>query len=293
MSIRIDNITRGRFGNKLLQYNSLCQLANNYNITASCCEWEDSKFFKNILNYKESKKEKKLLFCKKIIENEKLYFEKYDYIIDDPAYCLHNVFLQTTHIDPRKFLELKDEFKINLNSDIIHIGIHLRGDDKINKDGNREIHEFLYYKESIDYVLKNLVKNKNYIFYICTDDKNFNSFIQTVKYLDINNINYKLGIATENINNHYIYDWSLLSECDILINNSSTFCVTAGFLGKKNKYIIHSKKWIQKNIEYIDWNEKKNNKFVDYDSLKEWWKTFDDFWINIKNNKYYYYNILL
>ena len=26
---------------------------------------------------------------------------------------------------------------------------------------------------------------------------------------------------------------------------------------------------------------------------KEWWKTFDDFWINIKNNKYYYYNILL
>ena len=100
--------------------------------------------------------------------------------------------MQTTHIDPRKFLELKDEFKINLNSDIIHIGIHLRGDDKINKDGNREIHEFLYYKESIDYVLKNLVKNKNYIFYICTDDKNFDSFIQTVKYLDINNINYKL-----------------------------------------------------------------------------------------------------
>ena len=57
-------------------------------------------------------------------------------------------FSRTTHIDPRKFLEeLKDRFKINLNSDIIHIGIHLRGDDKINKDGNREIHEFLYYKK--------------------------------------------------------------------------------------------------------------------------------------------------
>lgn len=293
MSIRIDNITRGRFGNKLLQYNTLCQLAHNYNINASCSKWEDSNFFKNILNYKESKKEKKLLFCKKIIENEKLDFEKYDYIIDDPAYCLHNVFLQTTHIDPRNFLELKDEFKIKLNSDIIHIGIHIRGGDVIPADNGREIHNFLYYKQSIDYVLKNLVKNKNYIFYICTDDKNFDSFIQTIKYLHINNINYKLGIATENSNNHYIYDWSLLSECDILINSSSTFCVTAGFLGKKNKYIIHSNNWIEKNINHTNWNENKDKKFMDYNNLKEYWNTFDDFWINIKYSKYYYYNLLI
>tara|TARA_B100000401_G_C52761960_1_gene698674 strand:+ start:316 stop:1200 length:885 start_codon:yes stop_codon:yes gene_type:complete len=294
MSIRIDNITRGRFGNKLLQYNSLCQLANNYNITASCCEWEDSKFFKNILNYIKNKKEKKLLFCKKIIENEKLDFEKYDYIIDDPAYCLHNVFLQTTHIDPRKFLELKDEFKIKLNSDIIHIGIHIRGGDIIENDGNngREIHEFLYYKKSIDYVLENLVKNKNYIFYICTDDKNFDSFSQTKKYLDVNGINYKLGLATENSSNHYIYDWSLLSDCDILINSSSTFCVTAGFLGKKNKYIIHSNDWIQKNINHLDWNNKINTNLLDY-TIRDFRKTFDNFWINIKNNIFYSYNKLL
>ena len=35
MSIRIDKITGGRFGNKILQYNSLVQIANNNNIKAS------------------------------------------------------------------------------------------------------------------------------------------------------------------------------------------------------------------------------------------------------------------
>ena len=27
--------------------------------------------------------------------------------------------------------------------------------------------------------------------------------------------------------------------------------------------------------------------------LKDYWKTFDNFWINIENNKFYYYNILI
>ena len=37
MSIRIDKITKGRFGNKILQYNSLLQIANNNNVKTSCC----------------------------------------------------------------------------------------------------------------------------------------------------------------------------------------------------------------------------------------------------------------
>ena len=39
-------------------------------------------------------------------------------------------------------------------------------------------------------------------------------------------------------------------------------------------------------------NNNKNNKFRDY-ILKDYWKTYDNFWINIKNNKFYYYNILI
>ena len=46
MSIIIDKITAGRFGNKILQYNSLVQIANNNNVKASCCNWEGNNFLK-------------------------------------------------------------------------------------------------------------------------------------------------------------------------------------------------------------------------------------------------------
>ena len=37
MSIRIDKITRGRFGNKILQYNSLIQLGKKYKCFLQFC----------------------------------------------------------------------------------------------------------------------------------------------------------------------------------------------------------------------------------------------------------------
>ena len=43
-----------------------------------------------------------------------------------------------------------------------------------------------------------------------------------------------LGPATQNKNKHYIFDWSILSECDILINTSSTFYY------QYHKIIIHT-----------------------------------------------------
>ena len=94
MSIRIDKITRGRFGNKILQYNSLLQLGKIYDV--SCSFIQNNKityFFKNIIPFIPSKKPIKLLTCQMILENEKLDFNNYEYKIDDPAYCLHNVFL--------------------------------------------------------------------------------------------------------------------------------------------------------------------------------------------------------
>ena len=46
---RIDKITRGRFGNKILQYNSLGQIANNLTVEPSCVEWDGHRFFKNLI----------------------------------------------------------------------------------------------------------------------------------------------------------------------------------------------------------------------------------------------------
>lgn len=297
MSIRIDIITKGRFGNKVLQYNSLVQIANNNNVEPSCCVWEGNKFFKNIVSHIETNKEKKMLFCKSILENEKLYFQNFNYCIDDPAYCLHNIFYKVTNKDPRFFLELKDEFKPKLKNDILYIGIHFRGGDIISGDGNngREIHGFEYYKNAIDYVVNNLI-NRDYLFILCTDDKKFPSFLKTINYLKENNYNFELGPATQDKNSHYIMDWSVLSECDILVNSSSTFCITAGFLGKKDKYIIHSNEWLNKNINHMPWNDKINIKSCIPNVInKDYWKYYDNFWIKTidKDSLYYKCNKLI
>tara|TARA_R110002072_G_scaffold4788_6_gene33409 strand:- start:733 stop:1611 length:879 start_codon:yes stop_codon:yes gene_type:complete len=292
MAIRIDKITNGRFGNKILQYSNLMQISNNYKIKASCCKWEGNQFFKNITPYIPSKKNKRLLFCKKIIENEKLDFNNFDYILDDPASCLHNVLPHVTKTDPREFLELKDEYKPKLSDNIIHIGIHCRGGDKLQVS-KREIHNYKYYEDSINYVKNNFINNNNYIFIICTDDITFFVFKKICSYLKDNNIIYKMGPATQNTKQHYIHDWSILSECDIFINNSSTFCVTAGFLGKKKK-IIYSKEWIDKNIYHTLWNNDMNSKIEDYNII-DFRHTFDNFWINVSNNNsnYYYATLLI
>ena len=289
MSIRIDNITRGRFGNKILQYNSLMQLAKKYNIEPSC-NWDgESSYFKQIVNQIPSSKPIKLLFCKDIIDNKQLDFDRYEYILDDPAYCLHNVFYHITKTDPREFLELKDEFKPKLDKNILHIGIHIRGGDILGSNMGREIHPFDYYKKCIDDIINNTnnMFKKPKIFYVCSDDITFDTYKKTVHYLQSNNYNYKIGIST-GTNKEHIYDFALLSECDILINSSSTYCICAGFLGKTNKLIYHYNSWIQRNLNYEKWNNKETS-IINGISIIEFRKTFDNFWIDLfkSDNKFY------
>ena len=79
-------------------------------------------------------------------------------------------------------------------------------------------------------------------------------------------------------------DFSTLAECDVLIASSSTFVVCAGFLGKKNKKIIHSKEWINKNVEHTLWHP------TDPPDVREWQLSFDEFWVELYRtggNKFY------
>ena len=59
--IRINKITGGRFGNRVLQYNSLLQLSDLLGVEASCCSWEGNSFFESIVDDKPSTKPQSFL----------------------------------------------------------------------------------------------------------------------------------------------------------------------------------------------------------------------------------------
>ena len=301
--IRIDKITRGRWGNKVLQYNNLMQLANILNIDASCSHWEGEIYFKKTSRIIKPIRTSEILYWDSILNksNDKLLdlFKEKNWKLDDPSYALHNTFYRLTNKDPRDFMELQDTFQFHLDNVHIHIGIHIRGGDIRGGDGQdgREIHPPSYYIQAIQYlesIKNNKSNNKPYMYYICTDEANFASFTETVNYLKNNNLKYRIGKATLNPRLSYIYDFSLLSDCDILINSSSTFCIAAGFLGKKNKKIIHYKSWMDK-IVNGDFSDEEYKKYVNRWTYKytdkHWLETRKprQFWIDLYNggNEYY------
>jgi hypothetical protein len=198
-----------------------------------------------------------------------------DYNIDDPASLLHNTFKKLTKKDPRDFLQIREEFKPVLDKSKVNVGIHIRGDDIISADGNngREIHSPDYYKKAIDLVNSEF---NDVIYHVCTDDVTFETYTKTLDYLKEKKYTFVVG----NLSDHF-KDFALLSECDVLICSSSTFVITAGFLGKANKKIIHSLDWIKKHFDdsYVPWG----NYTQDYP--ESYWKSYDNFWLDLYNDK--------
>ena len=297
MSIRIDKITQGRFGNKILQYNSLVQIANNLGVEPSCVEWDGHRFFKNLLGYKSNNKTITKLNWNDVLnktDDELREITNTNCLnIDDPSYLLHNVFFKITRNDPRDFLKLKDEFIPELPANFMHIGIHIRGGDIRGSDGNhrREIHPTSYYINAIQDIENDKELSGNKIYYVCTDDKTFETYLELVKYLIQNNIPSKLGPNTfinqnlQHANNNYIFDFALLTECDIIISSSSTFAIAATFIGKQNKKLIFYKSWLERNINHEKWG----NYTKDYP--REYWLSYDNFWIDISNGGKTYINV--
>jgi len=276
--IRIDEITRGRFGNRILHYNSLVQLANILGVEASCSPWEGYACFSNLIGYKESVNSEINLSWNDVLKSQDLCELNKDYDYAVGPYCLHNTFWKLTKKDPRDFIQINEKYKRNLPEDRVNVGIHLRGDDVLGADGNngREIHFPDYYMRAID-----LVENQfdNIKYYVCTDDLRFMSYISTVDYLNDRNLEYELGSPD------HFKDFSTLSECDVLIASSSTFVVCAGFIGKKDKKIIHSKDWINKNIYHTPWHLTEDPEHVRNQQL-----CFDNFWKEMyrtKGNEFY------
>ncbi len=284
--VGIKEITRGRFGNRILQYNAMYQTSKELGVDNYCIPWEGHNWFKNLITNKAINQSPKInLRWNSFLDD--LYK---DLIINNncgvDGTVIHNFFYKLTHINPREFLQIKDEFKPNFKDGETHVGVHFRGDDILFKNGNngREVHKFIYYKNGFDEIVRDTDIT---CVHLCTDDLTFFTFKQFEKYIrkNFSHIDVKLGPASDSRLPH-IHDFALLSECDYLLSSSSTYPVCAGFLGKENKKIIHSMDWINKNLvgdAYVMWG----NYTKDYP--KSYWTGFDNFWIDLYNggNDYY------
>ena len=288
--IRIDKITRGRFGNRILQYNSAYQMAKKIGTEIHCGEWEGFDVFKNLPSSENVyNRDKKIYSWEECLEDSwqgvKELHSTHDLVLDDPAYMLHNVFYKLTEIAPRNFMKIRSELRPNLSKETVHIGIHIRGDDIISRDGNggREIHGTKYYIDAIEAIEKE-EPDRLKVYYVCSDDLTFQTFKETIRHLMESGKTAYCGPATGNPSTiNHVMDFSLLSECDYLIASSSTYAVCAGLVGKE-KRIIHSNAWLQKNVDHEPWHN-----YEDEDRVRRQQISFDNFWIEVYNggNKFY------
>ena len=262
--VKIENIKWGRFSNRLLHYNFLRQISTLSDVEFICDnDWEGNQYFKcPITDHSKQLHNPLILTDKDILKFKKEEFLEYikvqDIILTPPL--MGNLFHIYTDTNPNIFLELKDEYKINLKQDKYNVGIHFRGTD-FHEWNIKACLPFTYYKNSI-----NLFDKDKTRFYLFTDDTGYGSFLETKKYLKDNNYHYELGLS--NKEDSFIYDFSQLSQCDVIISTPSTFSIWGGILGKKNKRIIHSKEW-------IDYRVGEN----------------DPFWVGMRNNINKFYKV--
>lgn len=227
----IDNIDVGRFGNKLMYYNNLVQVSNHFKRDYSCPSFQNNHIFEfsnfpNInLNY-TTKTNSDFL-----IKNKFFDFEK-NIILLEP--CLGDLFYEFDTLKTTDIFKFKENY--NYQSGILSIGVHFRGNDFQYWDP-KSILKTDYYLTSIDDIIKT---NNDVVFTLYTDDLKLDSFINTVNYLTENKINFNFGNP-----NDLIGDFVKLSYSDIIISSPSTFSISAGFCGKENKKIIHSKEWVE------------------------------------------------
>jgi len=268
--IGIEKIIRGRFGNRILQYNIMYQVSKDLGVPSYCVTWEGHDWFEDLISGDVHKSQTTLDWSDFMDDSYKDLIHDFDCTIDGTL--LHNFFYKLTKINPRKFLKIKEQFKPNFKKGTINVGVHFRGDDKLKVNNGREIHSIGYYIKG----LEEIINDSNIdVIHVCTDDITFGPYNQFIEHLKTKNVEVKLGPATNS--GPHILDFAVLSECDYILSNSSTYPICAGFIGKENKKIVHSLEWINKNLPetYVKWGTY-NDKYP-----KEYWNGFDNFWIQV------------
>ena len=206
------------FGNRILYYYNLRQEAKNRGVGYFCVPWDGHNHFQGEMLGEFSPN------------------ERYELL----NFCLGDKFYDHDELPTR------DVFKLSVIP-LVSVGtcaIHFRGTD-FHSWNPESILNYQYYYDSI-----NIIKDEISRFILFTDDENLESYKRTKEYLDSINATYFYGENTANRKN-YITDFSYMTECDWIISSPSTFCLAAGFIGKK-KNIIHSEKWITSRVKAND-----------------------------------------
>jgi len=216
MLVSINEMPGWGFGNRVFYYNNLRQYAHRMGYDWSCCPWDGYQYFKgNLLNNSQ-------------IGDIEL----------EPQ--LGDNFFKWGHISTRSIFELDEIPKVPENT----CAVHFRGTDYYSWNATAVL-DTDYYIDSVD-----LVKDDVSHFKLFTDDYSLPSFRAVVEKLDKEDIGFFLGENTAD-RRHFINDFSYMTECEYIISSPSTFCMTAGFIGKK-KRIIHSEQWLLDRINHED-----------------------------------------
>ena len=255
--IIIKNLHGGRFGNKILHYNNLAQLAKELNTKHYIPRHDDYEIFNNSpeLNLFTNHTN-----VNEISNNTKtLIIDKYKLITDKVNYLKELIELNKTHVlilEPclgELFFGFNNSTRDIFNNvkyiddsynhlyDKKHCAIHFRGGDF--KSWNPEsILSPEYYLNAIE-ELKNSVD----VFTLHTDDESLESVKIVKKYLKDN----KLLIKYNNFEDSFTQDFTDMLYSDYIISSPSTFAICAGIMGRE-KEIIHSKKWVDSRVEKND-----------------------------------------
>lgn len=274
----------GQLGNQLMAYNNLCQLAGS---SANCyitTESEIPKFFKNVKTFRG--KVKGIEYNSHTIRNKTFQYTNNSNIILTPPY-LGELFFFLTKENPRNFLELKDDFKIEINNNKTNVAIHLRMPTNTSTNPYKRFkHEYHrnndYYIKSIELCLKEF-DNCNFIIFGAPSSEhfsiqkereiyrtmdNFPVYQNLIEFLNKKGVCWEKSITLCDPRKTYIYDFSQMCECDVIVGTPSTFNTSATFLGKMNKKVIYLEEFINVAAQHNDL-----------------------FWVDLKNGGNEYYNI--
>ena len=216
------------FGNRILYYNNLRQLAKKENVNWSCIPWEGSNHFLSLTPPCNTG----------------------DW---DLKPCLGEMFFGYHSIPTRDIFEFTQAVKSDGKK---RAAVHFRGGDfhQWNIDA---VLSSDYYLDAVK-----LIENEVDEFLIFTDDESLKSYNDVEIYFEDKGIAYDIG---DNLREDYIGDFKKMTDCDYIISSPSTYNICAGFIGKHKK-IIHSQEWIDNRVKVNDkfWVDLNNGGNDDY-----------------------------